>query len=207
LFVKGNTTVTGYAHVTGTLNVTGAVEFDASVSSTIVTTSRHLSVGIFADGDGTPSFGNGDLNVRNNINMGGTFTLDGNAVLGDATSDSISLSARIGSTLTPTFDNMMDLGDLSAGLFWRHVYASGTIQTSSTILAASGTFYQDKTTSSIFLFTDAVAANGPGGCSGHAGVCGLGGSVILEDVDGNGCTEIQTFEGAVTAAVVTCPNG
>jgi len=39
----------------------------------------------------------------------------------------------------------------------------------------------------------------------YSKAAGKGGSIILEDIDGAGCTEIYTLNGAISGANVTCP--
>ena len=52
----------------------------------------------------------GSLNVSGSITLGGNVTANGNIVLGDSTSDSVSLGAEISSNLIPDQSNSFDLG-------------------------------------------------------------------------------------------------
>jgi len=40
-----------------------------------------------------------------------------------------------------------------------------------------------------------------------SGASGKGGSIIIEDTDGAGCSEISVLNGTLTTASVTCPTG
>lgn len=56
---------------------------------------------------------------------GVSLNVGGNTVLGDATSDTVTLTARVNSHVLPSVNNNFDLG--SPSLSWRNIYASGTI--------------------------------------------------------------------------------
>ena len=59
-----------------------------------------------------------------NGNISGNLTVDGNTTLGNATSDTITATARFASGLIPSADNTQDLG--SSGNSWKDLYIDGT---------------------------------------------------------------------------------
>ena len=77
----------------------------------------------------------GNLAVGGNTTMAGTLTVDGqvtfkagsdnNISLGDAATDTITLTGEVNSNVVPDADNTYDLG--SASKEWRHVYVDGTV--------------------------------------------------------------------------------
>lgn len=58
-----------------------------------------------------------------NGHIAGNLTVDGNTILGNATSDTITANARIASDLNPSADNTYDLG--TVGNSWRNLYVDG----------------------------------------------------------------------------------
>ena len=65
-----------------------------------------------------------DGRVTGNLTVDGNATINGNTTLGNATSDTITATARFASGLTPSADNTYDLG--SSGNSWKDVYIDGT---------------------------------------------------------------------------------
>jgi hypothetical protein len=63
-------------------------------------------------------------NVSGNITVGGNLTVNGNTTLGDATSDTITVTGRFDTNLLPSTDNARDLG--SSGNSWKDLYIDGT---------------------------------------------------------------------------------
>ena len=59
-----------------------------------------------------------------NGHITGNLTVDGNTTLGNATSDTITATARFASDVNPSADNTYDLG--TAGNSWRNLYIDGT---------------------------------------------------------------------------------
>ncbi|MBF8280583.1 MAG: collagen-like protein [Candidatus Magasanikbacteria bacterium] len=65
-------------------------------------------------------------------------TFSGNVTHGDATSSDVSyFNSRIGSSLIPTANNILDIGEPTRA--WRDIYASGTLRVGSTLIIDSGT--------------------------------------------------------------------
>lgn len=70
------------------------------------------------------------VDINQTLNVDGTATFNGNVTLGDATSDTLTVTARINSNVEPSTDNVRNLGSVS--LKWNTVYAtlfSGTATT------------------------------------------------------------------------------
>jgi hypothetical protein len=65
-----------------------------------------------------------DGNISGNLTVGGNATINGNTTLGDATSDTITATARFNTDLVPSTDNARDLG--SSGNSWKDLYIDGT---------------------------------------------------------------------------------
>lgn len=91
---SGTLGVTGNTTVGGTLNVTGAT----TVSSTLAV-------------------------VGNQTNTG-NLTVNGNTVLGNAATDTVTVTADVASNLIPSLDNAYDLG--ASGSEWRNLWVNGT---------------------------------------------------------------------------------
>jgi len=68
------------------------------------------------------------LAVAGNIHATGTITADGDITLGDASSDTVTFTAKVGSHIIPTVDSDGSTGyDLGSSSFkWRDLYLSGT---------------------------------------------------------------------------------
>ena len=63
-------------------------------------------------------------NITGNLTVGGNATINGNTTLGDATSDTITATARFNTDLLPSTDNARDLG--SSANSWKDLYIDGT---------------------------------------------------------------------------------
>ena len=106
---------------------------DAAATNTIA---GKLEVGDSADFTSNVSV-QGNLSVGGNTTMAGTLTVDGqvtfkagsdnNIALGDAATDTITLTGEVNSNIIPDGDNDYDLG--SPTKEWRHVYVDGTVNT------------------------------------------------------------------------------
>ena len=66
----------------------------------------------------------GDAAVAGNLVVTGNTTVNGNTVIGDATSDTVTVTARVSSSLVPTNDNTSDLG--TSLLEWKDLFIDGT---------------------------------------------------------------------------------
>ena len=76
------------------------------------------------------------LDITGNANIAGNLTLGGNITIGDNTSDTVSMTANLSSSIIPSITNTFDLG--SASKQWRHVYIStGSIYMNGTAILSS----------------------------------------------------------------------
>ena len=118
----------------------------------------------------------GDVFARSVTAVGGTtlstttaatFTVEGNTTLGDATTTDITyFNSRIGSSLIPTADNILDIGSPSPQLMWRTGYFGTSIGIGTTSpyrtlsVAGSGVFTGgDALMSTLTATSTATAAN------------------------------------------------
>jgi len=89
----------------------GAVDI-AQMTATKAISGSSISTGSF-----------GRLEVAGNTKLTGDITVGGNLTLGDAASDSVSITADLTSNLIPNTDNTYDLG--SSGQQWKDLYVNG----------------------------------------------------------------------------------
>ncbi|MBU3968829.1 hypothetical protein KJ991_01290, partial [Patescibacteria group bacterium] len=154
LTLTGNATIGGQLTVSGTATSTlaGDVNFD---SNTLYIDSLNNRIGI---GTTTPQYA---LDVVGNINatgiitatsqvIGGDLSVTGNTTLGNATTTDITyFNSRIGSSLIPTADNILDLGDSANWLRWKSGFfgtsigIGGNATTTGSSLLSSGAYAID----------------------------------------------------------------
>jgi cytoskeletal protein CcmA (bactofilin family) len=104
-----------------------------------LTGSFTLSGSMVGDSSSTGSFGH--LNVAGNTNLVGDLTLGGNIQIGNADTDSITISSDLTSNLTPNADSTYDIG--SSAKYWRNAYidtltTTGNVSGSSTSTGSFG---------------------------------------------------------------------
>ena len=73
---------------------------------------------------------NGNVDTEGTLNVDGATTLNGNVTLGNASTDNITVTAGVNSSVIPDADATFTLG--SSGLKWQNVYASGFTATTFT---------------------------------------------------------------------------
>lgn len=69
------------------------------------------------------------------VTLPSDLTVQGNTTLGDATTDTVTVTGRVNSSVLPSTTNSVDLGSTTQR--WRDVFAAGTINSSSTVSAAT----------------------------------------------------------------------
>ena len=74
------------------------------------------------DLNGNDVIGTGNINITGNINATGNIVAGGNIDIGDADTDTLTISAKVDSGITPETDTAYDLG--TASLRWRNIYAN-----------------------------------------------------------------------------------
>ena len=82
----------------------------------------------------TPQSGD-NVSVSGSLIVSGSITAKGNIILGDTTSDSVSLGAEISSSLVPDADNTYDLG--SSAKKWKDLHIDGQANIDSLVASAS----------------------------------------------------------------------
>ena len=134
--------------------------------SSVSSVAGKLEVGDSADFASNMSV-QGNLAVGGNTTMSGTLTVDGqvtfkagsdnNIALGDAATDTITLTGEVNSNVIPDADNTYDLG--SSSKEWRHVYVDGTVNADN-VAADSATITGDLDVQGITtLDSTAIAGN------------------------------------------------
>ena len=63
------------------------------------------------------------IGLPNNVTVSGNLTVNGNTDLGNATSDTITVTGRFDSSLVPSVDDTHDLGTTTRQ--WRNLYIDG----------------------------------------------------------------------------------
>jgi hypothetical protein len=126
----------------GTLQV-GNLQFTGSTISTI---SYNQNIVFTTTGTGATTVNgnltvNGNFNTAGNLTVQGVLTVAGNIQIGDATTDTVAITAGVSSNILPATTNTYNLG--SASLQWANVYANtltlGTF-TASNLSTANFTF-------------------------------------------------------------------
>jgi hypothetical protein len=73
----------------------------------------------------------GTLNVTGAVVLSGNLTVNGNTVIGDAATDTVTVTADVASPLIPSADDTYDIG--AVGSEWRNLYIDGTANIDSLI--------------------------------------------------------------------------
>jgi len=119
--IDDNLSVTGVSTFTGATTFTGAI--DANGGATI----DNIQIGISGDNEIDTSTGNltldsagGTVTVDDNLTVVGQTDLNGDVNIGDAVTDSVTVTGRFDSDLIPLDDSQRDLG--TTGLRWAEIY-------------------------------------------------------------------------------------
>ena len=142
------------AEITAGNGITGS----ASTEGATPTIAVQAGTGIVSNSTGVHV--NSSLTHLSTVTVSGVTTLNGNTVLGDASSDELTVGGRFVSALVPSTNNSRDLG--TAALSWDTVYArdvsvgnvhltsdgstitlQGGLAVNTNITANTGTFYHD----------------------------------------------------------------
>ena len=115
----------------GTVEINDNLTVDGLLDANAGAHIDNLRLGIDADNDITTSSGNltldstgGTVEVNDNLQVDGQTDLNGDINLGDATSETVTVTARFDSDLIPSSDNARDLG--SSSLQWKDLHLNGT---------------------------------------------------------------------------------
>lgn len=128
--VTGILSVSSNATVGGTFGVTGA----ATLSSTLAVTGTSTLTGNVSMG-GTLTVtslltASGNLLVSGTCTVGGNTALNGNTAIGDNASDTLTITAQVGSDVVPSVDATYSLGTGAKG--WLNLKITGALYVSST---------------------------------------------------------------------------
>ena len=136
--ITGNTTLGNAATdtVTITADVASNVIPSADSTYTLGDSSNYWSHG-YVDAVTTT----GNVSVGGNLTVTGNATISGNLTFGDASTDTINLTADIASNILPSADNTYDIG--GTGAEWKDIYINGvayvdSIDLNGTAITATG---------------------------------------------------------------------
>jgi len=122
----------------------------------------------------------GSVGSSNQDTQPGDVNIGGQLVVDDEIFASSTITVQSG--IFPASHNTADLG-VNGTEAWNNIFASGTIH------SATSSVYNATATTTLII---------------QSGETGLGGRTIYEDVDGDGCTEVTTLNGVVSAKIVAC---
>ena len=130
--ITGNTTLGNAATdtVTITADVASNVIPSADSTYTLGDASNYWSHG-YVDAVTTT----GNVSVGGNLTVTGNATISGNLTFGDASTDTINLTADIASNILPSADNTYDIG--GTGAEWKDIYINGVAYVDSIDLAGT----------------------------------------------------------------------
>jgi len=172
LLVTGTSTLTGNTTTAGTLGVTGAT----TLSSTLAVTGASTFTGT--------------------VNTTGLLNATGNVDLGNISTDTVTFTGRIDSSIVPSVTNVNNLG--SASLRWANVYAtnfdaSGNITVSGNITLGGNITVGDADTDSITINADLTSHLMPNADSTY-------------NIGSNAVRWASIFADTVTTAIVNAGN-
>ena len=156
--VAANLTVTGNATISTNLTVNGNTTIGNAATDTITVTADVASnlipsadntydLGASTDEwrdiwiDGTATIDT--LQVDESATITANLTVNGNTTLGNAATDTVTITADVASSLIPSVDNTHDLG--AATDEWRNIYIDGTAQVDTLQVDESATITADLT--------------------------------------------------------------
>jgi hypothetical protein len=176
--------------------------------STVSAVAGKLEVGDSADFADNVSV-QGNLAVGGNTTMAGTLTVDGqvtfkagsdnNIALGDAATDTITLTGEVNSNVIPDADNTYDLG--SASKEWRDVYVDGTVNADN--VAADSATIGILTVTGDTTFNNTITVQDSAYITGDLDIGGNTTMVGTLDVDGATTLDMVTIDSDLTVNGVT----
>ena len=203
LDVTGGTTTTG-------LNANGDVNLGDATSDTITATGRFDS-DLVPSTDGARDLGTSSLEwedlfidgtatidtlqVDENATITGSLTANGDVDLGNATSDTISLTGRVDTDIVPSTDGARDLG--SSSLEFKDLFIDGTANIDS--LSADTAAITDLTDNRVVIVGSGGELEDSGNFTFDGSTLTVNGSIDLStdiDVDGTANLDILDVDGA-----------
>ena len=173
--LNNNTVVNGTLHATGNITFDGNMTFGDQATDT-VTFVAEVASNVLPSANNTYTLGNNTTPLKwattyantvtatatNTANLttgsftgSGTNGLNGNVIIGTNGSNTLTVTARITTSLIPNVTNTYNLGSTTGPLYWNNVY--GVIFNNSNITVTSNTIQTNTTNSSLRL-----VANGTG---------------------------------------------
>lgn len=158
LDVNGTVTATG-------LNAGGAVTLGASASDSITLIGR-IATNLIPLATSSYDLGSNSNKFRSAF-LAGNLSVDGSIVLGDTSSDSLTITAGVNSNIIPSTTNTFDLG--STSIQWKDIYLSGDINFSGgDIITGTTTTNLINTTATTINFGGAATSVITGATTGTA---------------------------------------
>jgi hypothetical protein len=186
----------GGATISDTLDVTGQSNFNNTTQSTSVSTGAVVidgGVGVAKD-----LFVGGNTNITGSLTVDGDTVISGNLTFGDASTDSINLSADIHSNIIPNASDTYNLG--SSGQRWEDIYVDD-------VIAATGAFTGAVGIDGNFdINTNKFTVNATTGNVVVAGTLGVTGTSTLGVINASGLASLDAgidVDGAFTVADTT----
>ena len=156
--IAANLTVTGNATITTNLTVNGNTTIGNAATDT-VTVTADVASNLIPSADNTYDLGAATdewrnlyidgtaqvdtLQVDESATITADLTVNGNTTLGNAATDTVTITADVASNLIPSVDDTHDLG--SATDEWRNIYIDGTAQVDTLQVDESATITADLT--------------------------------------------------------------
>ena len=142
----------------------GSLKFVNPATSAVIQEIKATSTGVvFQSGSGLVANISGStisgsaLHIQGDGKITGDFTLGGDITIGDANTDSLSISADLTSNLVPNTDNAYDFGSTTKR--WRNIYLSGSVSSS------GGPHYFNSDSTVGITAVTTLTAKGNGGAS------------------------------------------
>jgi len=156
--------VNGVVTSTG-LNVVGATTLGGSSTDNITVLGR-LVTSLIPSTTSSYDLGSSSNKFRTAF-LGGNLTVDGSIVLGDTTSDTLTITAAVNSSIIPATTNTFDFG--SDSLRWKDLYLSGDISFSGgDLITTAATTNLVNTNATTLNFAGAATTLTVGATSGNA---------------------------------------
>ena len=131
---SGNTAIAGTLDVTGVTTMTGALTANGGVTGDLTgNVTGNLT------GDVTSS----GTSALTTVNVSNTFTANGNTVLGDSATDTVTFNADVASNIIPSADSTYTLGDSSN--YWSHGYIDAVTTTGNATIGGNAVITGDLT--------------------------------------------------------------
>ena len=134
LSTTGDTTISGFINVSGNATVSGGTVDVSAVATNVGIITNNASAFTIKQGSnsyvtlnsttGTESITlHKDTTFSTNVTITSNLTVNGNTTIGDATSDTVTVNARVASDFVPSTTGTRDFG--TATLKWKDLYLSG----------------------------------------------------------------------------------